>query len=115
MVKDFAELGSPLCVNVHAETGEEDEEELYSQHSKLYRFEDDKWNLRGCGDAKLLMHKKTGKVRFMLRQEKTMNILGDHYVVKHGSYCNLLPNAGSEKCWVWTAQDCAPGPCEVHQ
>ena len=38
-------------------TGEEDEDEIYSQRSKLYRFRDGEWKERGIGNAKLLKHK----------------------------------------------------------
>ena len=87
------------------QTGEEDEEELYSQRSKLYRFRDGDWKERGLGEAKLLKDKATSKIRFMLRQEKTGKIVANHYVVDVSPYCDLRPNAGSEKCWVWTAPD----------
>eukprot|EP00929_Paragymnodinium_shiwhaense_P022607 TRINITY_DN143_c0_g2_i1.p1 TRINITY_DN143_c0_g2~~TRINITY_DN143_c0_g2_i1.p1 ORF type:complete len:2603 (-),score=942.64 TRINITY_DN143_c0_g2_i1:139-7947(-) len=96
-------------------TGEEEEQELYCQRSKLYRFRDGEWKERGLGDAKLLKHKATGKVRFFMRQEKTMKIVGNHYVIDVPPYCDLQPNAGSEKCWVWSAQDCAEGDVEVER
>ena len=63
-----------LEVNDHIDLGEDDEEELYSQRSRLYRFRDGDWKERGTGDSKLLKHKETGKVRFMMRQEKTLKI-----------------------------------------
>lgn len=59
-----------LSVLKELKTGEEDEEELYSQRSKLYRFKDGEWKERGLGEAKLLKHKVTGKVRFVIRHEK---------------------------------------------
>ena len=104
-----------LEVQDTVETGEEDEEELYSQRSKLFRFRDKEWKERGLGDAKLLKHKKTGKVRFMLRQEKTMKIVGNFYVVDVAPYCELKPNAGSEKSWVWLASDCSDGEPKAEQ
>merc|ERR1719424_1619256 len=63
-----------LEVKDHVDLGEGDEEELYSQRSKLYRFRDGEWKERGLGEAKLLKHKQSGKVRYMLRQEKTLKI-----------------------------------------
>ncbi|CAK0863581.1 unnamed protein product, partial [Prorocentrum cordatum] len=86
-------------------TGEEEEEEIYSQRSKLYRFRDGEWKERGLGDAKLLKHKTSSKVRFMLRQEKTMKIVANHFALAVGPLCDLQPNMGSEKCWQWMAQD----------
>jgi len=104
-----------LEVKDSVETGEEGEEELYSQRSKLYRFRDGEWKERGLGEAKLLRHRQTGRVRFVLRQEKTMKITANHYVIDVPPYCDLQPNAGSEKCWVWTAQDFSDGELQVEQ
>merc|ERR1719210_1450793 len=65
------------------ETGEENEEELYSQRSKLYRFREGEWKERGLGEARLLRSKASGRVRFLLRQEKTGKVVANHYVVDH--------------------------------
>ena len=43
-----------LEVKDYVETGEEGEEELYSQRSKLLRFVEGEWKERGTGDAKIL-------------------------------------------------------------
>ncbi len=45
---------------VEVRTGEEDEEVVYSQRAKLYRFTDGQWKERGVGDMKILKHKQTG-------------------------------------------------------
>eukprot|EP00930_Biecheleria_cincta_P023996 TRINITY_DN1723_c0_g1_i4.p1 TRINITY_DN1723_c0_g1~~TRINITY_DN1723_c0_g1_i4.p1 ORF type:complete len:1766 (-),score=480.20 TRINITY_DN1723_c0_g1_i4:70-4698(-) len=90
-----------LDVQDKVQTGEEDEEELYSQRSKLYRFRDGEWKERGLGESKLLKDKATGKIRFLLRQEKTLKIVANHFVLGPSPYCELAPNAGSDKCWVW--------------
>eukprot|EP00927_Polykrikos_kofoidii_P064233 TRINITY_DN5932_c0_g1_i10.p1 TRINITY_DN5932_c0_g1~~TRINITY_DN5932_c0_g1_i10.p1 ORF type:complete len:531 (-),score=99.17 TRINITY_DN5932_c0_g1_i10:359-1789(-) len=106
-----------VTLQVHdvVETGEENEEELYSQRSKLYRFRDGEWKERGLGDAKLLKHRETGKVRFFMRQEKTLKVVGNHYVIEHAPYCDLQPNMGSDKCWVWSAQDCSDGDVKTER
>lgn len=100
-----------LEVRDDVETGEEMEERLYTQRSKLYRFRDGDWKERGTGEAKLLKDPVTGRVRFLLRQEKTMKIVANHCVFDYDEapYCVLRPNANSERCWVWTAPDCADG------
>jgi hypothetical protein len=97
------------------ETGEEGEEELWSQRSKLYRFRDNEWKERGLGEAKLLKDKGTGRVRFLLRQEKTLKVAANHFVVEHDPYCDLRPNADSQKIWCWSAQDFAEGSLEVER
>merc|ERR1719446_1162505 len=88
-------------------TGEEDEEELYAQRSKLYRMKENEWKERGTGLAKLLKHKQTGKVRFLLRQEKTEKIVGNHTVVDSPPYCQIKPLDQSAKFRCWQAQDCS--------
>ena len=86
-----------LEVKDTVDTGEEDEEEMYSQRSKLFRMKDGEWKERGTGLAKLLKHKKTGAVRFLLRQEKTMKIVGNHVVVDKAPYCAIKPLDQSAK------------------
>ncbi|KAJ1606648.1 Ran-binding protein [Cryptosporidium canis] len=90
---------------VEVMTGEEDEEEFWKHRAKLYRFMNGEWKERGVGNAKLLQHKETKKIRFLLRQEKTLKIVANHYVIQKDSFCKLTPNSGSNKIWVWTVQD----------
>mmetsp|Transcript_15155 Transcript_15155/g.16518 ORF Transcript_15155/g.16518 Transcript_15155/m.16518 type:complete len:128 (-) Transcript_15155:8-391(-) len=109
-----------LEVNDRIETGEEGEEELYRQRSKLYRWvakdeDSGEWKERGTGEMRLLKEKKSGRVRALMRQEKTLKIIANHYVVENGPYCSLKPNAGSEKCWVWMASDYADGAESTEQ
>lgn len=96
-----------LEVKDNIETGEEHEEEIYSQRSKLLRFRDGEWKERGLGNSKLLKHKATGTVRFLLRQEKTDKVVCNFLVIQHDVYCDLRPQAGSEKIWTWKAMDCS--------
>mmetsp|Transcript_114959 Transcript_114959/g.330148 ORF Transcript_114959/g.330148 Transcript_114959/m.330148 type:complete len:302 (-) Transcript_114959:54-959(-) len=97
------------------ETGEEGEEQLYCQRSKLYRFKDGEWKERGLGDARLMRDKTTGRVRFLLRQERTGKVAANHFVLEHEVYCDLRPNADSEKIWVWVAQDFAEGELTIER
>ena len=75
------------------------EQELYSQHALLYRFQQGEWTLQGKVKAKLLV--LSGKVRFMLQEERTKKILCNFVVQGPGPYCELKPNAGSDRTWVW--------------
>jgi Ran-binding protein 1 len=111
-----------LEVKEEVNTGEEEEETLYSQRSRLYRWatsEDGpgEWKERGTGDCKIMKHKKTNKVRFLMRQEKTGKIVGNHYIVENEAsrYYELKPNAGSDKCWVWMAQDFSEDQVSIEQ
>lgn len=93
--------------------GEEGEEQIYSERTKLLRFRDGEWKERGLGDARLMKDKKSGRIRFLMRQEKTGKVVANHYVVGNETYCDLRPNANSEKVWVWTAQDVSDGDLQV--
>lgn len=53
-------------------TGEESEECIFKLRCKLYRIRNDEWKERGTGNCKLLRHKENKKIRFIMRQEKTL-------------------------------------------
>ena len=60
------------------------------------------WKERGTGDVKLLKNKETGKVRLLMRREKTMKICANFFVAPSIA---LKENAGSDRSWVWQCQD----------
>ena len=68
---------------VEVTSGEEDEEILFQIRSKLFLFGEtmlDKgtgnktWRERGVGEVKVLKHKEFGKIRLLMRQDKTMKV-----------------------------------------
>eukprot|EP00475_Leptophrys_vorax_P025867 TRINITY_DN3620_c0_g1_i1.p1 TRINITY_DN3620_c0_g1~~TRINITY_DN3620_c0_g1_i1.p1 ORF type:complete len:187 (+),score=74.04 TRINITY_DN3620_c0_g1_i1:152-712(+) len=93
---------------VETDSGENEEECLYKQRAKLYRFskEANEWKERGLGEAKFLQHKENKIVRFLMRQEKTLKVVGNHIV---NPSVTLRANAGSDTSWVWAAQDFSEG------
>ena len=54
----------PECVDL--KTGEEDEEEMFRQRAKLYRFEVSEWKERGVGEMKIMKNKSSGNYRLIL-------------------------------------------------
>jgi len=105
---------------VEVVTGEEKEETFWKHRAKLYRWGKEsgnagEWKERGLGDAKLLRHKDTGKIRFLLRQEKTLKIVANHYVLQAEDFCRLVPNVSSDKIWVWTVNDFADDELKLQQ
>ncbi|EGW34558.1 uncharacterized protein SPAPADRAFT_59985 [Spathaspora passalidarum NRRL Y-27907] len=86
---------------VDVKTNEEDEEVLYKVRAKLFRFHGDtnEWKERGTGDVKFLKHKQSGKVRIVMRRDKTLKICANHLI--SGEY-ELKPNIGSDRSWVYT-------------
>lgn len=83
-------------------TNEENEETLFKVRAKLFRFakETSEWKERGVGDVKFLKHKESGKIRVLMRREKTLKICANHYILPA---IKLETNAGSDRSWVWTA------------
>ncbi|XP_021179409.2 LOW QUALITY PROTEIN: ranBP2-like and GRIP domain-containing protein 4 [Fundulus heteroclitus] len=96
----------PLPDKVDVKTGEEEEEEMFCNRAKLYRFdaETKEWKERGIGNVKILKHNTKGKVRLLMRREQVLKICANHYIT---SDMLLKPNAGSDKSWVWNAIDYA--------
>ena len=86
---------------VDVKTNEEDEEVLYKVRAKLFRFHGDskEWKERGTGDVKFLKHKTTGKVRILMRRDKTLKICANHLI---SADYELKPNIGSDRSWVYT-------------
>nr|XP_043609898.1 ran-binding protein 1 homolog b-like [Erigeron canadensis] len=89
-------------------TGEEDEDAILDLKSKLYRFdkEGNQWKERGAGSVKFLKHKKTGKVRLVMRQSKTLKICANHLVIPT---MTVQEHAGNDKSCVWHASDFSDG------
>lgn len=73
---------------------------------KLYRFISDsnEWKERGIGQAKVLQHKENKRSRFLMRQEKTLKIRGNH-VIMPGT--NIQEHSGNEKAVVFNCVDFA--------
>merc|ERR1711998_520143 len=96
-------------------TGEEDEEILYSTRAKLYRWGEDvkgekMWKDRGTGELKLLRHHDTGKIRVLLRVDKTKKIRLNHYL---GADLELKVNPTSDRAWTYIATDYSDETSEV--
>ncbi|XP_054447996.1 E3 SUMO-protein ligase RanBP2-like isoform X2 [Pteronotus mesoamericanus] len=96
----------PLPDKIEVKTGEEDEEEFFCNRGKLFRFdaESKEWKERGVGNVKILRHKTSGKIRLLMRREQVLKICANHYISPD---MKLIPNAGSDRSFVWHAVDYA--------
>jgi len=99
--------------NVELKTGEEDEDTLYCQRAKLYRFVDSEWKERGIGDVKLLRHQSTGVIRIVMRRERVLKLCLNHRV-NASLTLQPMPNAQS-KAWTWHADDFSDGAEPTHE
>jgi len=98
---------------VEVKSSEESEATEFKMRAKLFRFDRDSksWKERGTGDVKLLKHKESGKVRLVMRRDKTLKVCANHYIV---SDMQLTPNIGSDRSWVWsTVADVSEGEPEA--
>ncbi|KAK6119580.1 hypothetical protein DH2020_046682 [Rehmannia glutinosa] len=93
---------------VAVSTGEENEDILLDLKAKLYRFDKDgnQWKERGVGTVKLLKHKESGKIRLVMRQNKTLKICANHLVLPT---MTVQEHHGNDKSCVWHAADFADG------
>jgi hypothetical protein len=50
------------------------------RRAKLFRFDTgaSEWKERGTGDVRLLKHKTTGKIRLVMRRDKTLKVCANH-------------------------------------
>ena len=81
---------------------------------KVYRFRDEQWKERGTGNCRLLRHKETNKIRFVMRQEKTLKPCAN-FVVQESPLCDLAPMASNDKAFVWSAYDNSDGEAALEK
>lgn len=89
-----------LTEQVAVVTAEEDEDVLHKVRAKLFRFDKAavEWKERGTGDVKLLKDRSGGKVRVVMRRDKTLKVCANFMIT---SDMKLAPNLGSDRAWVW--------------
>ena len=85
-------------------TGMEGEVCIYKHRLMMYRFSQDQWKERGVGNAKLLRNDKDLKIRFAMRQEKTLKPVANFNVTEAPS-CILTKMNNNEKAWTWACYD----------
>lgn len=96
-------------------TGEEDEQKLFGDRAKLYRFDavNKEWKERGVGEIKLLHHSKNNSYRLLLRREQVYKCVLNQAV--NGEFqMNRMKQSDKAFCWVGTnfAEDTSSGAVE---
>ena len=94
------------CAKVASLCKDKSEDEIYKARAKLYRFREGEWKERGTGNMKLLRHKTEKKIRFLLRQDKTLKIVAN-FIISEKPFCDLKPHQGSDKMFIFMAYDCS--------
>ena len=61
-------------------TGEEDEEILFKNRCKLYKFDSElkEWKEKGVGEIKLLKHRQTQVIRVLMRRDQVLKLCANH-------------------------------------
>lgn len=95
-------------------TGEEQEECIFRVRAKLYRWRDEQWKERGTGNAKLLRNKETKRIRFVMRQEKTLKPVAN-FILQDAPVCELIPMKNNDKAFLWTANDFSDGEAALEK
>ena len=97
---------------VEMSSGEEKEEALFCEKSKLFRFDSDskQWKERGKGDMKILKHKENGHCRILMRRDQIHKLCANHSLLKG---MTIQEMQGNNKTYVWkTTADFAEDECK---
>ncbi|XP_043854315.1 E3 SUMO-protein ligase RanBP2 isoform X2 [Dromiciops gliroides] len=99
---------------VEVKSGEEDEEILFKERAKLYRWDRDivQWKERGVGEIKILYHTMKNYYRILMRRDQVFKVCANHVITKA---MELKPLNVSNNALVWTATDYADGEAKVEQ
>lgn len=91
---------------VETKSGEEDEEILFKERGKLYRWDRDigQWKERGIGDIKILFHPSKHSYRILMRREQVLRVCANHIITQD---MDLQPMSASANTLIWTATDYA--------
>ena len=91
---------------METKSGEEDEEILFKERTKLYRWDRglNQWKERGVGDIKIFYHPAKGTYRVIMRREQVLNVCANHIITP---IMELKPMNSSANALVWTTTDYA--------
>lgn len=98
---DFAPI-VPLPKEIAVKTGEENEDTLFENRAKLFRYVDKEWKERGVGIVKILKNKTTNKARLLMRRDQVHKICANHLLT---SDMELTMMKNSDRALLWVAND----------
>ncbi|TPP59408.1 E3 SUMO-protein ligase RanBP2 [Fasciola gigantica] len=89
---------------VDVRTGEENEEVVFCERAKLYRWTKNMWRERGVGEIKLLRTPNTGAVRCLMRRDHVLKVCCNHPITI-GMQLKPMTSATDGRAWTWWAID----------
>ena len=89
-----------LPEKVDVVTGEEEEEVVFQERCKLYRYDKEtkQWKERGVGNMKLLRDVRRGRARVVMRREQVHKLCANHLITPQ---MDLKPSGSAAKAWTW--------------
>ncbi|VDQ06081.1 unnamed protein product [Trichobilharzia regenti] len=89
---------------VDSKTGEENDERLFCERARLYRWdkESESWKTRGVGEIRILKNTNTGKCRLVMRRDQVKKLCANHYIT---SSTKLSPSTKDPRMTIWAAKD----------
>lgn len=99
----------PLPEKITVVTGEEDEEKLFGERCKLFRYDEKsrEWKERGVGELKILYHPERKTYRLLLRREQVHKAVLNMLLFMD---LELLPLKNSDRAWTWAGRNYAETP-----
>ncbi|XP_076281902.1 E3 SUMO-protein ligase RanBP2 [Lasioglossum baleicum] len=101
----------PLPDIIEVRTGEEDEEKVFCERAKLYRYDNTthEWKERGVGEMKILHSTEHGTYRLLLRREQVHKVVCNLLLTQDIHFTKLTT---SDRAWVWAGMNYAEEqPC----
>merc|ERR1739838_30581 len=97
---------------VETKTGEEEDEVVFKERAKLFRFDQQtsQWKERGIGDFKILFNPSYKIYRIVMRREQVLKVCANHIITPS---MKLLPNG--EKAWMYVAGDRSEGELVIEK
>ena len=89
-----------LSEAVKVKSWDEDADTVFCQRTKLYRFDSDtgQWKERGVGELKIMKHRRTGRVKLIMRRDQVLKICCNHSLTSDMTVTQMATN---EKACVW--------------
>nr|XP_033804754.1 E3 SUMO-protein ligase RanBP2-like isoform X4 [Geotrypetes seraphini] len=93
---------------VEVQSGEEDEEILFKERAKLYRWdrEVNQWKERGVGEIKILFHSERQYYRVLMRRDQVLKVCANHLI---STTMEIKPLNTSNNALTWFATDYTDG------